>query len=191
MILVSGGARRRLIATLMAVFVLGIAAAGGYGLALTRAQSSNDVLLCVNRYTGDVRYVRTESQCVNGFLLDLAQEGPPGEPGPQGPQGEPGPQGPQGPPGPQGPAGSGIDFTFRAVNTVDIAAGDFGSVIATCPLETIATGGGHDLVPPGVDILFSAPNVDIVSGRVIGWDVTAFNGTDRTVNLRAIAVCGS
>jgi len=73
---------------------------------LTKAQSSSTIIGCVERRSGALRIVASESSCNPRHETSLSwqQQGPPG---PAGAPGEPGPQGPAGPTGPQGPPGDG------------------------------------------------------------------------------------
>jgi hypothetical protein len=90
----------------------------------------------------------------------------------------------------QGPRGDGIIFTFLKAGVVDIPAGESGTATADCDPGSITTGGGFGFIQPEVEILSSEPVQDILDG-IVGWRVTAFNGSDQGITLQARAICGN
>ena len=194
----------------VALALMAVGTAGGYGLARVGAQTSQPVLFCVNPFTGAVRHVYAASQCTNGQLLEVDQQGPQGEPGAQGPegpqglQGEPGTQGPEGPQGLQGergPAGPqgvqgppgpgelpGLQYFRDAGSSITIQPGAIGATTVRCIDGEFATGGGYDSPPRSMRITTSRPIISS-DGQVIGWNVAAENLGDDATFLRAIAVC--
>jgi hypothetical protein len=79
-------------------------------------------------------------------------------------------------------SGSGCTFTEVTYATVDIAAGDSASAIATCPFATLNVGGGFMSSTPG---LLISKNARLDNG----WEIAAKNTGAVTQALAASAVC--
>ena len=124
----------------------------GYGLSIIRAAALNPgvIHLCVNTWTGDVRYVSDASKCTTGQVIDVNQQGVPGPQGPEGPAGSPGPQGVPGQDGVSGYEIVEVSEFGDDVNSVPAMQLD-----VPCPGNKRALGGG---VSPGF-------------ANLIGWTV--------------------
>lgn len=196
---------RRLLLTVAALALLVGGTAGGYSLSQARAQTNGTVLFCANFFTGEVRHVYAATQCSNGQLLEVNQQGPAGPEGPQGPagpagpqglqgpQGETGPQGPvglQGPAGPQGPAGDGVD-TFQRVTADLVAPAERTETHEMfCPSGEFASSGGVIDVVGSLEIKRSEPIID-GADRSIGWFAIVSNPLDLDLDFQLFAVCAS
>ena len=194
----------------VALALMAVGTAGGYGLARVGAQTSQPVLFCVNSFTGAVRHVYAASQCTNGQLLEVGREGPPGpqglegsqgpagaqglqgEPGAQGPQGEQGPEGAEGPQGPTGPQGAtgGVDFFNVISDVVEIPPQTFTGHTVLCPLNELATGGGY--FDSSSDLIVHASMVlNNTANEPSAWNVTVTNPTNDPATLEVRVICAS
>jgi len=208
-----GRLRLRPVATLGALLILALGIAGSYGWSQAQARepqapSEDTVLFCVSTFTGQVRVIQQPSQCTDGQVLEINQQGSQGEPGPQGPQGQQGPEGPQGPAGPQGeqgipgsqgeegpegpqgPPGEGVDTFQEITGIASISANTSLTVNANCPSGSFASSGGFQDTTQELAILHNQPLLDGDS-NVVGWSVGVSNPTDESINIRVFAVCAS
>ncbi len=124
-------------------------------------------------------------------------QGPAGAVGPQGPQGERGPMGPQGQRGAvgaQGPQGDEVQAQQAlalATNALSVKLQEafvkqdekqgFPQIEATCPANSVLTGGGFAIVAGSPQIRESAPEGN-------AWSVEAVGGA---FTVKAYAVCAT
>lgn len=101
----------------------------------------------------------------------VAEQGPPGERGPQGAPGKPGPAGDDGAPGLMGPPGAGVELgdVYAIQEIAIIAPGEKVAVDAACPEPEQAIGGGCAWGDRAGDVWALASMPIVAEGLLSGW----------------------
>jgi hypothetical protein len=101
----------------------------------------------------------------------VAEQGPPGERGPQGAAGKPGPAGADGAPGKMGPPGAGIELDAVTVieSVLIVAPGEKEAVDAVCPDEAQPLAGGCVWGDRAGDVWALASMPLVADGLLSGW----------------------
>ncbi len=137
-----------------------------------------------------------------GEAGSVGEQGPQGEAGiagPKGDDGDVGPQGPEGPQGEQGPAGSGggaLVTTIHTSDPVEIGArlGSSATATATCPVDTVITGGGGRVIggdPDGVAITMALPAQESDRFSVTYTRFVAVEEPQFGTQILAFAICAT
>jgi hypothetical protein len=129
------------------------------------------------------------------FLLSgctsVAEQGPPGERGPQGAPGKPGPAGEDGAPGLMGPPGAGVELgDVYAIQEISIVApGEKVAVDAACPEPEQAIAGGCAWGDRAGDVWALASMPIVAEGLLSGWRCFGHSTSTAEAEVSAWVIC--